>query len=559
MPIVVALLLVGVDEHPMFGNADNRIFQESLSLHTDRQLYISGETLWFSMALTSTNKLRKENSKIAYIELLGPSGLAIRRVKVELTDGLGSGAIDIPKEIVSGNYKLRTYTQAMRSYGLAAFAEKHLIVLNKDQDVVTSQNLTEQKHTQEQVRSDLGLIEIRTDRLTYGQRQKVEVEIIVSDTYGTPLTSSFSVAVAVPTSDINFEDSTTDNPIRHHDGSIYNIEHVGMNVKGRISSRSTNEGIEGVKVFLSFPGERALVYSVLTNQAGYFLFTLPKVYGPKEIVLQVEPKYEDIAIIELESEFHEGSSQDSILFVLPVEMLDLANRSLANASVNDAYKAFEDPITYVADSTFLDIPFYGTYDRRYYLDDYTRFPLPEFYFEVVPEVRVQGKYGEEKLSVINDWSLPDRETPALLLVDGVPVFDQGKFIKINNRLISSTQIVLDPFWLNTDYYDGIVEVTSFDKDARCIELSPSSMRTSFLGLLPKRSFESGLNQNTATASLPKFKNTLFWEPALSTDEDGRATFSFYTSDAIGAYSITVQALDQTALDQPDFTISVTKE
>ena len=57
---------------------------------------------------------------------------------------------------------------------------------------------------------------------------------------------------------------------------------------------------------------------------------------------------------------------------------------------------------------------------------------------------MQGKYGEEKLSVINDWSLPDRETPALLLVDGVPVFDQGKFIKINNRLISSTQIAIAP-------------------------------------------------------------------------------------------------------------------
>lgn len=556
---MVTLLLVGVETHPVFGNSDSRIFQESLNLHIDRQLYISGETLWFSLRLISAEKLPKEKSKIAYIELMSPSGWAIQRVKVELTDGLGSGAIDIPKGIISGKYKLRSYTQTMRNYGLASFAEKHLIVLNKDQDLVTDENSTDQVSKQEQVRSDLGQIKIVTDRLTYGQRQKVEVEIIVSDSDGKPLASDFSVAVAIPTSDMSLEETATDNPIEHHEGSQYTMENIGLNVKGRISSRSTSEAIEGVKVFLSFPGEKALVYSVLTDRAGDFLFTLPKVYGPKEIILQVEPNYEEIAIIELESEFHEGLSQDSILFVLPVEMLDLANRSLANASVNNAYEAFEDPITYVADSTFLGIPFYGAYDRRYNLDDYTRFPLPEFYFEVVPEVRVQGKYGEEKLSIINDWSLPDRETPALLLVDGVPVFDQDKFIKINNRLISSTQIVLDPFWLNTDYYDGIIEVTSFDKDARCIELPSSSIRTNFLGLLPKRSFKSGLNQNTATASIPKFKNTLFWDPALSTDEDGRATFSFYTSDAIGVYSMTVRALDQTSFNQSDVTIRVTKE
>jgi hypothetical protein len=39
-----------------------------------------------------------------------------------------------------------------------------------------------------------------------------------------------------------------------------------------------------------------------------------------------------------------------------------------------------------------------------------------------------------------------------------------------------------------------------------------------------------------------FRRTLFWNPALVPAEDGKAIFSFYTSDMSGAYVITIQGM-----------------
>lgn len=37
--------------------------------------------------------------------------------------------------------------------------------------------------------------------------------------------------------------------------------------------------------------------------------------------------------------------------------------------------------------------------------------------------------------------------------------------------------------------------------------------------------------------------TIHWEPNIITDENGKATFDFYTSDEAGQYLLTVEGLD----------------
>ena len=39
------------------------------------------------------------------------------------------------------------------------------------------------------------------------------------------------------------------------------------------------------------------------------------------------------------------------------------------------------------------------------------------------------------------------------------------------------------------------------------------------------------------------RSTIFWEPALLTDNEGKAKVSFYSSDAIGSYTISVEGSD----------------
>lgn len=533
--------------------------EEEIDLFSDRQLYIAGETLWFTLSLKDRQSKSLSNcSKVAYVELIGSSGIVMSRVKIEVNDGKGSGSLDLSKDLLSGYYELRSYTQAMRNYGAAAFEMCKIIVLNADQSLLTAADDSNMaKETKSSFPSD-ALVTIRFDKNVYRQRDRVQLELELKDSAGTPLSSEVAISVSIGELNINQGRVSETVQLKNNPEIKYLPEQIGMHLNGKIVAKSSGQTTEGVRVFLAFPGQRAMVYSAFTDKDGAFRFILPRLYGPKEIVLQVESKYEEQFMIELDDEYHESPSQEDEVFKLPEEWLAVANTILENASISSAYSAFEEQAQYVEDSTFYNVPFYGIYDKQYRLDDYTRFPLPEFFFEIVPEVRVQGKFGEEKLKVSNTWSLPNKEVPPLLLVDGVPVFDQSKFLKINNKLISTAQIVTEPFWLNTMVFDGVIEINSFEQDARSFELPESALRSGYLTLLPERVFSSPVYQTNQGVNLPDFRNTLYWNPSVTTDSEGKATVTFYTSDVIQDYTITVDGREMNVNPKAEYELSVIK-
>ena len=533
---------------------------EEIELFSDKQLYISGETMWFSLSIRDRRSGSLSSlSKVAYVDLIGTGGLVMTRVKIEVNNGKGHGALDLSKDLASGNYQLRSYTQALRNFGPATFEEQTIIVLNPDQPIVTALSEQRAMSSHEATVSSDGVASISMNKQAYGQRDRVQLNIQLKDKVGRPISGEMALSVSLKGAGEHKKRSPSKtSKLESNPTAEYLPEDIGMYLSGHIVSEEGDQSIEGVKVFLAFPGERSMVYSALTDVDGMFRFVLPKLYGPKEIVIQVEPKYEDQLSIILDDEYYKSPTTEDPAFKLPEAWLDMANASLENASIRSAYGAFEEQVRYIEDSTFYSVPFYGVYDKQYILDDYTRFPLPEFYFEVVPEVRVQGKYGEEILKVANTWSLPNRESPPLFLVDGVPVFDQGKFLKINNKLIESTQIIIDPFWLNTTIYDGIIEISSFEKDARSFDLPESALRSGYLTLLPDRVFSTpnyGVNEGS---NLPDFRNTLYWNPTITTDANGNATLEFYTSDVIGDYEIRVQGKDMPVDTKNIYNLSVTK-
>lgn len=42
--------------------------------------------------------------------------------------------------------------------------------------------------------------------------------------------------------------------------------------------------------------------------------------------------------------------------------------------------------------------------------------------------------------------------------------------------------------------------------------------------------------------IPDLRTTLYWSPRLVTDEQGNATFSFYTSDQPGNYFLNIEGI-----------------
>ncbi len=112
-------------------------FQEKIFLHTDKESYLTGENLWFSIYAVDGMLHRPINlSKVTYIELLDRENMPVMQIKSKMDQGRGSGSFTIP-ELPSGKYTIRGYTRWMRNFSAAFFFEKTIAIIHSREAVVS--------------------------------------------------------------------------------------------------------------------------------------------------------------------------------------------------------------------------------------------------------------------------------------------------------------------------------------------------------------------------------------------------------------------------------------
>ena len=89
---------------------------ERTYLSTDKDVYVAGDRIWCSaFCFDAAGKGLSRSSAIAYAELVSVGGEVIRTAKIGLEGGRGSGYIDLPEGMPTGNYRLFAYTAVNRN------------------------------------------------------------------------------------------------------------------------------------------------------------------------------------------------------------------------------------------------------------------------------------------------------------------------------------------------------------------------------------------------------------------------------------------------------------
>jgi hypothetical protein len=108
----------------------------------DKSSYLSGATIWFKGYITSYGTGRLSTlSRILYIDLIDSTGniLVTRQLPVE--EGLCPGHLDIPPELESGIYGIRSYTNGLTNFGERYFFFQPIEIIH-DQDRNTLNTLS---------------------------------------------------------------------------------------------------------------------------------------------------------------------------------------------------------------------------------------------------------------------------------------------------------------------------------------------------------------------------------------------------------------------------------
>jgi hypothetical protein len=114
-----------------FRSYSSKALQEKLYMHVDRNYYLAGDILWFSIYVTDGMLHQPlDMSKVAYVEILDEHNAAALQAKISLAKGRGNGSFSLPVSLTSGNYKIRAYTNWMKNAGADYFFEKEITIVN---------------------------------------------------------------------------------------------------------------------------------------------------------------------------------------------------------------------------------------------------------------------------------------------------------------------------------------------------------------------------------------------------------------------------------------------
>ena len=325
----------------------------------------------------------------------------------------------------------------------------------------------------------------------------------------------------------------------------YTPEYYGHIISGKVLNVSTGKPVKDIQTYLSVPGTYTKFYTQKSGDSGEVKFDVKGYYGAGEVVIQTHEQDQAAYRIEVASPYAEELSHTDLpLFTLDEKQQYQLTRRSVSMQVQHAYA--EDSISKFALPRIDSLPFYGKPDHQYLLDNYTRFvTMEEVLREYVREINVRNHSSGLEMIMLDE---PHREFFSgnlLVLLDGVPVFDQSKIFSYDPLKVRKLDIITTQYFLGYYAYNGIASFTTYKGELEGFQLDPKAVVLDYDGLQLQREFYSPqyATEKQLSGRTPDFRSVLQWSPDIKTDELGKKQLSFYTSDTKGKYLVVLQGID----------------
>ncbi|MDR7128181.1 hypothetical protein J2X69_000509 [Algoriphagus sp. 4150] len=110
--------------------------REKPYISTNKPYYYPGETVWFGGQMLYQNNIMSDTlSRVLYIDLMDKDAELIQSEAYPVKAGKISGALVLPKELESGDYFLRAYTEWMRNFPDQEISLRTLPILKKEENI----------------------------------------------------------------------------------------------------------------------------------------------------------------------------------------------------------------------------------------------------------------------------------------------------------------------------------------------------------------------------------------------------------------------------------------
>ena len=524
--------------------------REEVYLQIDRDKYIAGEDIWFSIYTIDreTGKL-SARSAVVYVELLNPWNMPVIQARFQLSGGRGEGNILLPDSISPGTYTVRAYTNWMKNFlpdncymhdiniynpfKSSDFWQKADSAGSSDIRLVNSPD------------KNKSTINFKADTI-YGRRQKVSLKIrIRNNNEDQPGISEMSVSVTPEDVSASCQ-WINDYMIPGKDLKQYRFESDGHFLSGRIKYRESNVSDSSDFLYLSIQGKVAEFRYAVIDTAGRFTFLLPLDSKFRNLILQPDHANNNM-ILEIEPSFSwKLPVSNCFKYTLTDSQLDVFSRLSFNYQAGKIYGTRSKKAPVIDEKrNFQKRRFYGIPEMEIFLDDYISLPvMQEVFFELVPGVLLRSIKSGYDVKIVNPLTGSYYPEPPLVMIDGVIINDLTVLADLNPEIVEKIEVVKTPYLIGDLILHGIVNVITRSGDFSNITMPDYAV------VLPYRVIDKPdtfiapdyADRLNSLSRIPDVRNTLYWNPSVKTDRNGEAETEFWTSDLPGVYSVNVQGI-----------------
>ena len=535
---------------------------ERVFVHTDRDIYIAGENVFFKLYLIndSSHKL-SETSKIAYLILRSSASVPIAKIRIKTEGGIAYGNILLPDTLSSGPYQLTAFTNWMRNSGEGSFFNKEIFVANrfdKDLSVLdTSSGPAEIRNvsTAQDATGNLALI-VTPDKSEYNKREKINLVLkFFESESGVPADISISVFEEVPGTDnkLSIRNYLSMKPgdslsLKFPDPEKWRFlpELKGEILQGKVIDQDSRGAVANSCVFLSVKDSVVNLKYDYSDANGLFRFLLNDYYDGKDLIFSLKDnpankKYK----IELEDKFELDNIFKSLKYQENPYLKDYILKSQDIVSIQKVYQAASATEIKKQFKTNIICP------RIYYKPSYSIspddfVPLNDFVDisrEILPpQLRIRKHNDKYSADMADENQHLFLEQEPAVFLDGVLVDDINQIINLGSGKVKKVEMVCTRYNYGELLFPGILAVFSKNNEIENIQPRPISLRVQLESYHAYSVYTSQTYEKASSDNQPDFRQLLYWNPDIEISNNYIQIPEFYASDHSGNYIIEVEGI-----------------
>jgi len=301
----------------------------------------------------------------------------------------------------------------------------------------------------------------------------------------------------------------------------------------------------GEIVIMSTVGKDADFQYATTDKKGNFNFRTKIGDKPADLIMQPDYKIKNQKVY-IESSFSDQYMQNNI-FIDSIGKLipPLISRESINYQVRNIYGSSSVGNRLTSSIHMIKHKrFYGTPDFELNMNNFVSLDsMQEVFFELVPHVKLEYSNSEYQISV-TDQTGKKLEGEPTIMVDGIIIKNPSLIAKLDPMLVEKIDVVWDKYRVGDYIFNGIVNIISKTGDLTTEILPSDAVRLHTSAIDTICSFVSPDYSLTDMKSsrIADYRNTLYWNPSVKLDKDGKARIEFWTSDTKSDYIINIQGI-----------------